>query len=186
MRPNPRADQNEELADVALRAGSFLRFEMLFEALPYFKRKKLLPAWFATVGDIWDVCDNIGPHSAALKKFLVETEEHWHHLMDDAEFEAWQSLPDMVTIYRGCGEENRLGVSWSLDRVVAEGFPFLNRYEQKEPRLLTAVVPKLRIIAVKLQRDEREIIALVEEADIVEDTVAVDPNPKIKIKINGP
>ena len=33
----------------------------------------------------------------------------------------------------------------------------------------------------ELGRDERQIIALVEEADLIEDAVVVDPKPKVKI-----
>jgi hypothetical protein len=178
MRSELRAKRHDGLFDQGAMAGSFLRMEMLLEQQPEFIRHNQLPAWFVTMGDLWCMCDRIGPHTAALRAILLAGEEYWHHLMDDAEDEAWQALPELVTIYRGCGVINRLGLSWTLDRKQAEEFPFLDRYKQNKPRMLTAIVPKSQIVAVKLGREEHEVIALVEESDIVEDIDAVAPQAK--------
>lgn len=65
----------------------------------------------------------------------------------------------------GCGRDvNEGGLSWSTDRKVAERFPFLMRYRVTwsgtliDPVLITAEVERDHIIALRLQRDEREII----------------------------
>jgi hypothetical protein len=64
----------------------------------------------------------------------------------------------VVTVYRGAGKANRHGISWSLAESVARKFPTLLRYWQKVPMLYTAEVRKQDIIALKLDRDEQEVI----------------------------
>jgi hypothetical protein len=79
-------------------------------------------------------------------------------MMTSEERVAYQLLPDNLTVFRGCGPGNMLGACWSLDRGVAAAFPMLNRYAQAEPLLITASVRRERVLAVKLDRDEAEII----------------------------
>ena len=69
-----------------------------------------------------------------------------------------EALPDQIVIYRGCGPENRNGLSWTLNRETAIGFPFKALYNAKQPILLTATVSKRRIAALKLDRNEHEVI----------------------------
>ena len=76
---------------------------------------------------------------------------------------AWRSLPNIVTVYRGCSDINMDGLSWSLCPGVAARFPTLGRYTPPvghRPLLVTGQVAKKRITAVKLDRSEQEIIAL--------------------------
>ncbi len=68
-----------------------------------------------------------------------------------------------MTIYRGCSEVNLNGLSWSLCLEVASKFPALMRYmppKGRRPLLVTGEVAKRRVIAVKLDRKEREIVTL--------------------------
>lgn len=52
-------------------------------------------------------------------------------------------------------------MSWSTDKATAERFPTLTRYRQDgQPLLVTARVAKDRVIALKHDRAEAEIIAL--------------------------
>lgn len=81
-------------------------------------------------------------------------------LMDDAELQAFEALPDEVQLLRGCYALNKWGLSWTLDRATACRFPFLNRYWQEGQALLvTARAKKSDLIALKQDRDELEIIA---------------------------
>ncbi len=55
------------------------------------------------------------------------------------------------------------GLSWSLCPEIASKFPTLNKYRPTKghrPLLVTGEVAKRRVIAVKLDRKEREIITL--------------------------
>lgn len=55
---------------------------------------------------------------------------------------------------------NQDGLSWTLNREIAISFPFLNRYRTDQPMLLTATVSRDRIAALKLDRDEQEVIVI--------------------------
>jgi hypothetical protein len=67
-------------------------------------------------------------------------------------------LPEEFRVYRGCAEFNKAGVCWSLDREVAAKFPFLLRYCVENPLLISATVQKSSVLAVKLDREEAEVI----------------------------
>jgi hypothetical protein len=79
-------------------------------------------------------------------------------MMSPEENAAYDALPDKVIVYRGCGKTNMMGMSWSLDREIANRFPHTQRYKVCEPLLITATVPKSRVLAVKLDRAENEVL----------------------------
>ena len=95
------------------------------------------PDWVRLLGESWSVCDNIGRHRLALRRLLPPSGPVLE-MMDSAEMVAYRSLPARLTVFRGCGEINMLGASWSLDRDVAARFTTLNRYRQTAPLLVTA------------------------------------------------
>lgn len=126
--------------------------------------------WLALMGEHWSCCDNIGPSRLLLRQLLPE----WGpvpDLMTLQECAAWEALPERLTVYRGCGLINMRGASWSLSRDTAAAFPFLNRYRQAEPLLVTATVRRDRVLAVKLDRQEMEIVTFDARR------VAVEPLP---------
>jgi hypothetical protein len=119
--------------------------------------------WLRVLGEEWDGFDNIGHHADQLLDTFFS---HVYHdglvveMMDDAEREAFAQLPDVLTIYRGCYAVNKWGFSWSLDRDIAERFPFTNRYGgEGRPLLVKASIHKSKVIALKLSRGEAEIVA---------------------------
>jgi hypothetical protein len=119
--------------------------------------------WLKLLGDEWSSSDNIGLH---LDSLLDETPlgevfagYDKRHLMTDEEWEAFEKLPDAVTVFRGCYANNKWGLSWSLDRAVAEKFPTLHRYRQQgQPLLVKALACKADIAALKIEREEYEVI----------------------------
>jgi hypothetical protein len=113
--------------------------------------------WHTVVGEEWSMCDNIGRYRLELKKMLP-TEGPVVEMMTPDELSAYAALPESLTVYRGCGANNMLGASWSTSREVAAKFPTLNRYRQVRPLVVTARVPRRKVLAVKLDRDEFEII----------------------------
>ena len=80
--------------------------------------------------------------------------------MTAEELAVWNALPDVVNVYRGCGADNIHGACWSLSKEVAAGFAQLNRYQVAEPLLVAATVAKADVLAVKLDREEAEVITL--------------------------
>lgn len=80
--------------------------------------------------------------------------------MTEAELAALANLPEEVTIFRGCYARNKRGLSWSLDATEAAKFPFYNRYRQLgQPLLIRGKVRRDSILALKLDREELEVIA---------------------------
>jgi hypothetical protein len=120
--------------------------------------------WLSLLGEIWCFCDNLGIYKdwllGVFNERLVRPWGTVSELMDAEEGLAFEALPDQITIYRGCGPLNKQGFSWSLNREVAAEFPFKSRYCVDRPMLLTATINKNRAAALKLGRNEQEIIVL--------------------------
>lgn len=126
---------------------------------------QLEPAdWFTLLGEEWSVCDNIGLSIDDLRETPFGDTEHdpgfWRdEMMNVVERAAFEALPDQITVYRGCYRNNKWGLSWSLERELAAGYPFLHRYRQDDQALLVkATVPKSDVVALKGDRGESEII----------------------------
>ena len=78
--------------------------------------------------------------------------------MTPQENETYDGLPDSVTCFRGCDQSFLTGASWSSEWDTANSFPFTDRYRAPSPVVVTARVKKNRILAMKLDRRESEII----------------------------
>lgn len=134
------------------------------------------PDWLRLLGENWSCCDNIGQHRLVLRRLLPSSGPVLE-MMDAAELIAYRSLPARLTVFRGCGEINMLGACWSLDRDVAARFPTLNRYQQPAPLLVTATVRRDRVLALKLDRDETEIITFQARRTKIEPLTQGSPFP---------
>ena len=138
--------------------------DIKLEALMHLHGQMDFPDWLVLLGDLWSNCDNIGLYSEDLtyiiKEFINEPLTMIPELMSTEEKLAFDLLPKQITIYRGCGPKNKLGMSWSLRREVAERFPFTGRYRADQPTLLTAKIGKDRVAALKMERNEQEIIVV--------------------------
>lgn len=141
-----------------------LMLEDSYSRIPYLLEHLFdLPAddWLHLLGEWRENCDNIGEYLDEVREAVTY---HWPltriwQMMDAKEIAAFDALPDMLNIYRGCYEINKWGASWSLNREVAEKFPHLTRYRTDgRPLLIKATIPKNRIAALKLGRGEQEII----------------------------
>ena len=129
--------------------------------------------WLTALGEEWSSCDDVGIHAKWLmtKSPLLHGLHNFPNsplrrcLMNEEEWKAYRALSANVTVFRGCYRSNKRGLSWTLDRGIAERFPTLNRYKQDgQPLLLTAHASKAKhILAVKLDRDEFEVVAWLPE-----------------------
>lgn len=72
----------------------------------------------------------------------------------------WESLPDKVTLYRGCStkeaEFGNFGFSWTLNRRIAEFFAFRNY--KMDTAVYSILIDKKDIKAIILERDEDEAL----------------------------
>jgi hypothetical protein len=120
---------------------------------------ELLPPaqWLALLGRHWSICNNIGAFRTRLRRHLPKVGPVTQ-MMTPLELAAWHQLPAAIEVYRGCGIRNMRGLSWSLDRHEAERFPSLTRYRAAPALLVVGRVLKARVLAVKLDRNEAEIV----------------------------
>lgn len=113
--------------------------------------------WCRLVGEAWSTCDNIRQYRLDLRRELG-TDGPIREMMTPEKNAYYDALPELVICHRGCDSSGTTGASWSLDWDVANSFPFMNRYRVPSPVVVTAKVKRSRILAVKLDRDEAEII----------------------------
>jgi hypothetical protein len=143
----------EEACEKSYMASSYSRLETVLSL----RSRMQSDEWLKLLGEMWSCCDNIGLYRLRLRS-LVGTDGPVREMMNEAEHAAYDALPDTITVFRGCGPNNMLGASWTTDRIVAERFPFLHRYRTNDPVLVTGKAKKKNILAVKLDREEFEII----------------------------
>ena len=149
------------------RPDSYGRLPALMVYQPFGPRRCFeYRAWYAVLGEIWSCCDNIGFFTEELREQLRDAGPMVRHMMTPKERAELNRLGEWVTCYRGCGSKNRLGLSWSLELSIAARFPLYGRYRASDPVLLTARIRKSSIFALKLDRNERELIADVTEPDL--------------------
>lgn len=163
----------EEAGDIAAEKGSGeVMAYLLFEAYP--GKGKRYPKltyedWLILLGDQWTRCDR------GISLFQPELQKALPHrgpvrlMMTDDENAAYDALPEVVTIYRGCDANTASlpGISWSLNKDVANLHPFLSRFQAEKPTVLTACVPKHWILAIKLGRREEEIITFAADVKMI-------------------
>lgn len=114
--------------------------------------------WTRLVFSQWTRFDNIGVYRSELRSLLPTTTVR--SVMEADELAAFDALPSVVSVYRGADRHKNVdGLSWSLDRAVAERFPRMLRYYSDQPVLVHGRVHKSHVLAVKLSRNESEIIS---------------------------
>ena len=74
-------------------------------------------------------------------------------IMYKREKETLMSLPERVTVYRGCTDDMMMRPSWSLDRDIADGFA-----RRSNGHLYRAVIEKRKILALIDEREEEIIV----------------------------
>ena len=124
------------------------------------RRQMSAPDWWRLLGNEWSVCDNIAAHRHQLRLILIKANPtNRRAMMCTDELQALAAMPDEITVYRGCYENNRDGLSWSLSPEIAASFPTLNRYSRKNETalLLTGKANKADVV-LSFGRNEREVI----------------------------
>jgi len=112
--------------------------------------------YWSLLSDIWTDTENQWQGLNKWKQLLSSNRPSRHYMMNEEEFNLLQSLPDEVTIYRGCQAGiNENGLSWTLNKKKAEFFA--NRFG-KEGIILERKIPKSNIIAFLNGRGESEVI----------------------------
>jgi hypothetical protein len=170
---NPTFPTSLEAAGVyvARYATSYTRMDEILK----FRNELIRPDWLALLGEGWPRCDNLIMYYGLLRRIL-KTIGPLRTMMTPQENAAYDALPEKITIYRGCGQANMMGMSWTLDKEIANSFPHTNRYRVPDPPLVTSTVFKRKVLAFKRGRDEDEIITF--SARFVSKEPSVAPSPE--------
>ena len=118
-------------------------------------------AYWKLVAAVWTDLENIWQYVHQLHRlFYPKRFDHAkrRQMMKTKERGVYDALPDIATVYRGCGDKNRMGWSWTIDKQQAVWFA--RRFAEKENGgiLLTARCPKPKILALFLGRRESEVV----------------------------
>jgi len=108
------------------------------------------------LGDVWGDSENIWQNFEIWLELFQECRTQTTQFMDKTEQAGFKKLPEVLTIYRGyLPRKNRDGLSWTLDRSVADWFA--RRYGQKG-KVAKRVVRKSDVFAYITGRKEEEIV----------------------------
>jgi len=149
---------------ILLNSNSRNRMDKLLDYCPLLKPyglgKRIIRygQWLRLLGENWTSCDVISPYGRTLRSVLG-VNGPIREMMNEEENAAYDKLPDTVPVYRGCDLAEKRGLCWSLDEEVANAFPFQTRFKANGPVVIRARAKKNRILAIKLDRNETEIIA---------------------------
>jgi hypothetical protein len=117
--------------------------------------------WWVLLGQEWSGCDNIAMFSPALRALMkAASQAELERMMPLKALTVRECPPRTITVYRGCYECNKDGLSWSTSRRVAASFPYLHRYYRtgEQAFLLTGTVDRTRAVLL-LDRSEDEVVS---------------------------
>ena len=109
--------------------------------------------------DVWTDTENLHQWGERRIKTLIDAPRpgRYEHFMSDEDREVFEALPAQVTIHRGFADIYWMGWSWTLDEARAEWFA--KRFAHRGlGQVMTATVPKKKIIAYLGDRNESEIV----------------------------
>lgn len=159
---NAYYEQKRNAVEKATKDKNYKQFVWLFER-PYRVEAFIKIAdklsdtdYWKLLSDVWIDTENQYAYINAWKKLLASKRSNRHYMMTEEEDNTLRSLPDEVTIYRGCQKGlNENGLSWTLNKSKAQFFA--NRFGKKGI-ILERKIPKSDIVAVLTGRGEYEVI----------------------------
>jgi hypothetical protein len=116
--------------------------------------------WWTLLGDIWTMSDNLGRYAEWLKPKFRRASRLRLHMMNKANRNVYDRLPETLTVYRGCFPKGEHGMSWTLDKEIARKFPSVTvRARITIPTVLCTMcnVPKTECVYFG-ERSEQEIV----------------------------
>jgi hypothetical protein len=146
----------------ALKEKAWSRFIFLHER-PYrlnafLEIQDQLPdtQYWRLLADTWIDTENAWQNRGKWRNLFDSKRTNSHYLMNETEYNAMRSLPEMVTIYRGSSYNNEKGLSWTLSKEKAEFFA--QRFAQRRGKVYEQEVSKDQILALFFGRGESEVI----------------------------
>lgn len=90
--------------------------------------------------------------------------------LDEVDRAFYDTLPEMVTIYRGQSAQSMLGLAWTTDYEVAKGFALGHRgYCCPDPVIIKGTIAKRDVAGAYANREESEILLFnTNDAEVIE------------------
>ena len=157
----------EDISDIiVMHSNSYNCLSMLMNICCQERRIEKVEDFAELLGENYSTCDNLYNDRWLVRIAFTYASLCKEKLMTTEELEILKNLPDKVKIYRGMTVEESTkehqGVSWTLDKKVAEFFAYQyirNQSTAKKPKtVVEKVIDKSEIIAVFWGRGEQEII----------------------------
>lgn len=134
------------------------RFEALYQLWSDYQIDKNHPEQFWKLfGETWVDTENMWQVEVCVEEILANANRQGiKSIMDENEWKLFESLPNIITIYRGVAESGRYdGLSWSLSYWKARWFA--KRFSKGEGKVVSLQVPKEHILGCFMNRQEAEI-----------------------------
>jgi hypothetical protein len=135
--------------------GSYARTEAMTYLISAVSPRRSLEIFLS-----WgDACDAPWPYRWYVAEALRDAIDNVPliELLEPPELAFYSALPNLVPVWRGCERGRVRGLSWTTDRLVAEGFALGKRCWNEHPTLMHAEIPKQHIFGVFLGRKECEL-----------------------------
>jgi hypothetical protein len=134
--------------------------------------ERSLPLWEATLGEPadvfwpvflenWSTSEGLWPLRQTILSTLRERAAQLSPIgfMEPSDRAFYDSLPDPVIVFRGCGRRRVRSLPWTTDREIAEFFARGSRFgPQRDPVIARAEIAKADLFFVSVDRKESEVI----------------------------
>lgn len=158
---NIRLKEKKNLLKRALEKNNYSTFVFAHErpyrlwAFEQIHKKVSDQEYWDLLGSIWIDSENIWETRLSWYQYLFFAERKGKHMFMAEEDRAFfEALPERFEIYRGCSKRSEDGLSWTVDRKIAEFFTKRHRGGY----VISKTVNKKDCFAYTNQREEKEII----------------------------
>jgi hypothetical protein len=106
------------------------------------------------------MCDAPWPWRSDLARELRQAlrQVSLREVLQPTDLAFYDALPATITVWRGCARGRERGLSWTVDRAVAEGFARGKRCINRNPTMVRADIPRQHVFAVFTDRNEQEVV----------------------------
>jgi hypothetical protein len=164
-----RAQIEQFRSDLILKArsGQITSYLGLFgsheRAIPLWEETTDEPAdvFWSVFLENWNICDGLRPLRQVLLPTLRQRKAALSPIgfMERADRTFYDGLPDLATVFRGCGRRRVRGLPWTTDRSVAAKFAQGGRFPTPhDPVIACAEIEKADIFFVSTGRNESEVV----------------------------
>lgn len=150
----------EDIETRLYRQSSTQRLACLIEHFDEVKSKK---EFWHLIHAFWPCCDVTWGWQDDLQKLFDEYGKGTRYFKKEQR-DFYKSLPETVSLFRGCSRSRVMCVSWTTDFKVACGFARGHRcIDTPDPVMAKAEIPKSLIYSVCVDRKESEVLWLPDE-----------------------